>query len=193
MRSASARQNASRLSIERRWKSRVFCMRVSVDGRALRKRASSASNGVFWPLKLAPGLPCELGNSPCAAAPQCRSFARIAATSITIRGARRLAQAGMQRYFTAAHDKPYRGQPGRRAWLLALCLALGGCAAPELRPVTDPGILDAQDLAAASASADPIGALVTRKLTRQQQAANEPLISAALDQLGVPYRYGGSS
>lgn len=101
----------------------------------------------------------------------------------------------MQRYFTAAHDKPYRGQPGRRAWLpsLALCLALGGCAAPELRPVADPGILDAQDLAAASASADPIGALVTRKLTRQQQAANEPLISAALDQLGVPYRYGGSS
>src|SRR5690606_9331385 len=122
--------------------------------------------------------PCELGNSPCAAAPQCRSFARIAATSITIRGARRLAQGGMQRYFTAAHDKPYRGQPGRRAWLapLALCLAVGGRAAPELRP-----------------AAGPTPGAVAAAVARQQQEASGRRTSAARDHLGVPYRHGGPS
>ena len=76
----------------------------------------------------------------------------------------------------------------------ALCVLLAGCAGTASRPAADAGTLDSQDIAQASSSADPIGTLVTRKLTRErQQAIADPLVSEALDQLGVRYRYGGSS
>jgi len=74
----------------------------------------------------------------------------------------------------------------------ALCVLLAGCAGP--RPGVDNGALDSQDAAWAARSDDPIGSLVTRKLSRErQQAIANPLIDEALDQLGVRYRYGGSS
>nr|WP_242697325.1 C40 family peptidase [Bordetella petrii] len=76
--------------------------------------------------------------------------------------------------------------------VVALCVLLAGCAAP--RPGADSGALDSQDAAWAARSDDPIGSLVTRKLSRErQQAIANPLIDEALDQLGVRYRYGGSS
>ncbi|GAB1578210.1 C40 family peptidase [Bordetella petrii] len=75
---------------------------------------------------------------------------------------------------------------------LAACVLLAGCAGSG--PRRDSASLESQDLAWAASSSDPIGALVTRKLSRErQQAIADPLIDEALDQLGVRYRYGGSS
>ncbi|MBV7481985.1 C40 family peptidase [Bordetella sp. BOR01] len=101
----------------------------------------------------------------------------------------------MHRHFTRT---PYRQGPGSvgRGLVIAaaLCVLLAGCAGTGPRPGSDTGALDSEDLAQAASSADPIGTLVTRKLTRErQQAIADPLISEALDQLGVRYRYGGSS
>lgn len=80
-----------------------------------------------------------------------------------------------------------------------LCLALAGCAAP--RQSADVFIIDDQDIALASLSSDPIGALATRQhaLGKRphgiglRQTPNHPIIGEALDQLGIRYRYGGSS
>ncbi|MCD0504512.1 C40 family peptidase [Bordetella petrii] len=99
----------------------------------------------------------------------------------------------MHRQF-ARTDSP--NKPGRGPALLAigLCVLLAGCAGNSGRRGADGDALSPQDLARASASADPIGALVQRKLSRErQQAIADPLVSEALDQLGVRYRYGGSS
>lgn len=74
----------------------------------------------------------------------------------------------------------------------ALCLALAGCAAP--RQSADVFIIDDQDIALASLSSDPIGALATRQRgAKRRMASTNPLIGTALDQLGIRYRYGGSS
>lgn len=98
----------------------------------------------------------------------------------------------MHRHVTRTHYTQ-----GRSTALLAIaaCLLLAGCAGNSpTRPGADSGALDSQDLAWAASSNDPIGTLVTRKLSRErQQAIADPLISEALDQLGVRYRYGGSS
>lgn len=75
---------------------------------------------------------------------------------------------------------------------LGLCVLLAGCA--NTRPAANRTALDSQDAAWAASSSDPIGSLVARKLSRErQQAIGDPLINEALDQLGVRYRYGGSS
>lgn len=102
----------------------------------------------------------------------------------------------MHRYFSAANNRSQRSRIVRRGLLplVATCLLLAGCAGTRPQSAsTDPALFP-DDLAQAAKSADPIGALVARKLTRErQQAVNDPLISVALEQLGVPYRYGGSS
>lgn len=81
--------------------------------------------------------------------------------------------------------------------IAALCVVLAGCASTS-RHSTDAGILDEQDIELASLSSDPIGALATTTTRRtisaeRQQAIVNPLIDTALDQLGIRYRYGGSS
>lgn len=82
--------------------------------------------------------------------------------------------------------------------IAALCVVLAGCASTN-RHSADAGILDEQDIELASLSSDPIGALATTTTTRRtisaerQQAIADPLIDTALDQLGIRYRYGGSS
>ena len=102
----------------------------------------------------------------------------------------------MLRHLIRTDDTPGFGPAGRGLGLLAIaaCVLLAGCASQGPRPGADAGALDSQDLAWATSSDDPIGTLVTRKLSRErQQAIADPLISEALDQLGVRYRYGGSS
>ncbi|OZI51107.1 C40 family peptidase [Bordetella genomosp. 4] len=82
--------------------------------------------------------------------------------------------------------------------IAALCVVLAGCASTT-RHNADAGILDEQDIELASLSSDPIGALATSTTTRRtisaerQQAIANPLIDTALDQLGIRYRFGGSS
>ncbi|MBO9357713.1 hypothetical protein GG851_27290 [Bordetella petrii] len=102
----------------------------------------------------------------------------------------------MQRHPTSALDTQGTGYISRRAGLLAVALGLllAGCAGTGPHSGASSGALDSQDIALAARSADPIGTLVTRKLSRErQQAIADPLIDVALDQLGVRYRYGGSS
>lgn len=76
-----------------------------------------------------------------------------------------------------------------------VCSALAGCAGP--RQSADVFMIDDQDIALASLSSDPIGALATRKhaVRRHTESSitSSPMLGEALDQLGIPYRYGGSS
>ncbi|GAB3321200.1 C40 family peptidase [Bordetella tumulicola] len=77
---------------------------------------------------------------------------------------------------------------------VVLCLLLAGCAGSGTYRDADADTLDPADLALASLSKDPIGALVSRKHSAQRrQAIGNPMISEALDQLGIRYRYGGTS
>jgi cell wall-associated NlpC family hydrolase len=97
---------------------------------------------------------------------------------------------------TRAHHTPSEVFSFRIPGLMiaACCLVLAGCAAP--RQSADVFIIDDQDIALASLSNDPIGALAKstgkRSLARQP-AAGAPIIDEALDLIGIRYRYGGSS
>ncbi|MVW71882.1 C40 family peptidase [Bordetella sp. 15P40C-2] len=82
--------------------------------------------------------------------------------------------------------------------IAACCLVLAGCAAP--RQSADVFIIDDQDIALASLSNDPIGALTKSAgkhgISRQPVAmagASNALIDEALELIGIRYRYGGSS
>lgn len=94
---------------------------------------------------------------------------------------------------TRAHDTPSDRLIVRTPGLLiaTLCVALAGCAGTN-RYGADADGLDAQDIELASLSSDPIGVLAMRSQGAHRRFAN-PLIDEALDQLGVRYRYGGSS
>lgn len=93
---------------------------------------------------------------------------------------------------TRAHDTQSDGLTDRMLGLLAvtLCLLLAGCAGSGTHRDADADTLDPADLALASLSKDPIGALVS---AQRRQAIGNPMISEALDQLGIRYRYGGTS
>jgi len=96
---------------------------------------------------------------------------------------------------TRAHDTQRKSLSFRIPGLLitALCVVLAGCASTS-RHSADADLLSDQDIELASLSSDPIGALAarTRSAERRQSVVN-PLIDEALDQLGIRYRYGGSS
>lgn len=75
---------------------------------------------------------------------------------------------------------------------IALCVVLAGCATP--RQSADAFIINDQDIALASLSDDPIGALTQRRHTTvRQPAESHALIAEAMDHLGIRYQYGGSS
>ena len=78
----------------------------------------------------------------------------------------------------------------RRALAVAALAALAGCAGMNGNPDS---MNNAEEMAAHSH--DPIGALIVYQYTHGQLQgySHNPILSEALEQLGTPYRFGGTS